>query len=292
MDPILSQYLEYLAIEKRHAANTVQAYRRDILSFLKSLGRQTLAEVTTGDIHSYMIAQRQGGCASTSMARRLSSLKSFYRFLVNEKLLDASPVEILTTPKQWRRVPDVLSIAEVDVLLSGPDTQTLLGSRDRAMLELLYATGLRVSELLAIKVSDLNLEVGFLRAMGKGSKERIVPLGDVARRTVQTYIAGARLELLQGRQTPVLFLNRRGVKMSRQGFWKNLKVYALKSNIKTNIYPHTLRHAFASHLLERGADLRSVQQMLGHSDISTTQIYTHVLQERMRQIHDQFHPRA
>ena len=202
-----------------------------------------------------------------------------------------NPAEILETPRKWRKLPHMMSLKDVDKLLSCPDINTAIGLRDQAMLEVLYATGMRVSELISVKGHNLDLVAGCLRTMGKGSKERIVPIGMVAIRSVEDYLLNSRPVLAKGQKVEELFLTRRAQAMTRQGFWKILKVYVKLSNIKANVSPHTLRHAFATHLLDRGADLRSVQQMLGHADISTTQIYTHVLEKRMLEVHDQFHPR-
>ncbi len=292
MKNILKEYTNFLKIEKRYSANTVQAYYRDISRFLQYAGEGPVETFDSTRIRSYLLKCLEEGLNSRSTARHLSSLKSFFNFLCAETYLKDNPAEILESPKLWRKLPNVISLDEVEALLACPDPKTLLGIRDKAMLEVLYATGLRVSELISLKMSDVDLQVGFLRSMGKGSKERVVPLGAVAQSAVQDYIDIARWVLLKGNTAHDLFITRRGCKMTRQGFWKILRACALKANIRTNISPHTLRHAFATHLLERGADLRSVQEMLGHADISTTQIYTHILQDRMRQVHDKFHPRA
>ncbi len=228
----------------------------------------------------------------TSIARSLSSIKSLFRYLCEDKLLKENPAEILETPRRWRKLPDILSLAEVDRLLRCPVLDTPIGLRNQAMLEVLYATGMRVSELISIKGHNLDLVTGSLRTMGKGAKERIVPIGMVARRSLEDYLLNSRPVLARGQRVEELFLTRRSKAMTRQGFWKLLKGYVRQCDIKTTVSPHTLRHAFATHLLERGADLRSVQQMLGHADISTTQIYTHILAKRMLEVHDRFHPRA
>ncbi len=292
MEFLQKEFLAYLSLEKRHAPNTVDGYSRDINKFFQFFKEKPLESIKTGDIQTFLIDLHQKKLSAASIARCISSLKAFFRFLTSEKFIKSNPVEIIETPKLWRKVPGVLSFDEIDALMKSPNLENVLGIRDRAMLEILYASGLRVSELIALKKSDLNFQVGYLRSMGKGSKERIVPIGEVARSAVNEYLNLSRPQLLKGNNVPEIFVTRLGRKMTRQGFWKLLKQYALKANIHTPISPHTLRHAFATHLLERGADLRSVQQMLGHSDISTTQIYTHILQERMKQIHDQFHPRA
>ena len=230
--------------------------------------------------------------ASSSIARCLSSIKSFCRFLCNENYLQENPAEILESPRLWQKLPRVISPAEVSAILEAPNPDTSIGIRDKAMLELLYATGVRVSELIALKTSDVDLRVGYLRTLGKGGKERVVPIGEIAQNAIEVYLEKSRIILLRGQLADEIFVSRLGKKMSRQGFWKILKNYVLLANISVNVSPHSLRHAFATHLLEHGADLRSVQEMLGHSDISSTQIYTHILEKRMRQVHDQFHPRA
>jgi len=292
MQKILKNYTDFLKIEKRYSTNTVQAYGRDISRFLDFSGEGPLEAFDSASIRSYLIKCLNEGHNSRSTARYLSSLKSFFNFLCSENYLKENPAEILESPKQWRKLPNVIGLDEVEALLACPDPKTVRGIRDKAMLEVLYATGLRVSELVSLKSSDVDLEVGYLRSLGKGSKERVVPMGAIALEAVQDYIDVARRVLLNGNTAHELFITRLGRKMTRQGFWKILKAYALKANIKTSVSPHTLRHAFATHLLERGAGLRSVQEMLGHADISTTQIYTHILQDRMRKVHDEFHPRA
>ncbi|MCH8156619.1 MAG: site-specific tyrosine recombinase XerD [Nitrospinae bacterium] len=292
MNTILKEYINFLKIEKRYSSNTVQAYYRDISQFFQFAGEGPVETFDSTCIRSYIMKCLEEGRNSRSTARYLSSLKSFFNFLCEENYLKDNPAEILESPKLWRKLPNIISLDEVEALLACPDPKTIFGIRDKAMLEVLYATGLRVSELVSLKSSDVDLQVGFLRSMGKGSKERVVPLGAIAQSAVQDYIDIARRVLLKGNTAHELFITRRGSKMTRQGFWKILRAYALKANIRTNVSPHTLRHAFATHLLERGADLRSVQEMLGHADISTTQIYTHILQDRMRQVHDKFHPRA
>jgi integrase/recombinase XerD len=216
----------------------------------------------------------------------------FYRFCVSEEKIETNPARLLGIPKLHQHLPDILSRDEVEALLSQPDVQTVLGKRDKAMLELLYATGLRVTELIDLRVNNINLDAGFVRTMGKGSKERIVPMGSQAMDALRQYLGGGRASLLKRGGSSCLFLSSRGRSMTRQGFWKIIKGYAMKAGIVRRVTPHTLRHSFATHLLEGGADLRSVQVMLGHSDISTTQIYTHVAREKLRSIHEKYHPRA
>ena len=292
MNEFISTYADFLKIEKRQSPNTIASYRHDINYFASYLLDKKLNDVNTGDVRSFLIFLREKGLASSTVARYLSSIKSFYRYLFVEKLILDNPIEVIDSPCSWRKLPNVLSVEEVDALIAAPDIKTSDGLRDFAMLELLYATGLRVTELISLKLSAVDLSVGYLRTLGKGSKERVVPFGDNARIAIENYLLRVRPSLSKKTQSTDLFLTRRGTSMTRQGFWKILKKYITKAKISGNVSPHTLRHAFATHLLERGADLRSVQQMLGHSDISSTQIYTHILKERMREVHDRFHPRG
>ena len=292
MNEFISTYTDFLKIEKRQSPNTITSYRHDINYFASYLLSKKLNDVNTDDVRSFLIFLREKGLATSTVARYLSSIKSFYRYLYTEKLILNNPIEIIDSPCPWRKLPNVLSAEEVDALIAAPDIKTSAGLRDHAMLELLYATGLRVTELISLKLSDVDLSVGYLRTLGKGSKERVVPFGDAARIAIENYILRVRPSVSQKTESTDLFLTRRGTTMTRQGFWKILKKYITKAGISGNVSPHTLRHAFATHLLERGADLRSVQQMLGHSDISSTQIYTHILKERMREVHDRFHPRG
>jgi integrase/recombinase XerD len=292
MNEFISTYADFLKIEKRQSPNTIASYRHDINYFASYLLDKKLNDVNTGDVRSFLIFLREKGLASSTVARYLSSIKSFYRYLFIEKLILDNPIEIIDSPYSWRKLPNVISTEDVDALIATPDIKTSDGLRDLAMLELLYATGLRVTELISLKLSAVDLSVGYLRTLGKGSKERVVPFGDAARIAIENYMLRIRPSLSKKTQSADLFLTRRGTAMTRQGFWKILKKYIAKAKISGNVSPHTLRHAFATHLLERGADLRSVQQMLGHSDISSTQIYTHILKQRMREVHDRFHPRG
>ena len=293
MNKYVSEYTDYLKIEKRQSQNTLAAYRRDVSRFAKYLPNKRLDDAKISDVRSFLVFLRnEEGLAPSSVARCLSSLKSFYEYLSVENLISENPTETIASPRPWRKLPNVMSVEEVDALITAPDINTLAGIRDLAMLELIYATGLRVSELVSLKMSAVNLEVGYLLSLGKGSKERVVPIGDVAKTAIESYVNNARPLFQKKRRSGDLFLTRRGNAMTRQGFWKILKKYSIKAKIEGAVSPHALRHAFATHLLERGADLRSVQMMLGHSDISTTQIYTHVLRQRMREVHERFHPRA
>ena len=293
MNKYVSEYTDFLKIEKRQSQNTLAAYRRDVSRFAKYLPNKRLDDAKISDVRSFLVFLRnEGGLAPSSVARCLSSLKSFYEYLSIENLISENPTETIASPRPWRKLPNVMSVEEVDALIATPDINTLAGIRDLAMLELIYATGLRVSELVSLKMSAVDLEVGYLRSLGKGSKERVVPIGDVAKTAIESYVNNARPLFQKKRRSGDLFLTRRGNAMTRQGFWKILKKYSIKAKIEGAVSPHALRHAFATHLLERGADLRSVQMMLGHSDISTTQIYTHILGQRMREVHERFHPRA
>ena len=289
---LADQFINHLRVERGLADNTVQSYSRDLMrffEFLKARERSPL-HACQDDIMDYMGALRRA-LAVRSCARHLSALKMFFRFLVSEGKIKSSPARLLGAAKLPQRLPGVLNRQEVDLLLSQPDASNHRGQRDKAMLEVLYATGLRVSELVGLKISNVNLEAGYVRMVGKGSKERMVPMGSKALETLKEYLFEGRPRLAKNRSSTYLFLNSRGGPMTRQGFWKIIKKYGRRAGIKNEITPHKLRHSFASHLLEGGADLRSVQVMLGHADISTTQIYTHITGERLKQIHEKYHPR-
>jgi integrase/recombinase XerD len=290
---LLDQFMNQLKVERGLSANTLAAYSHDLLTFFDFLGRKGVAplEVTQDDLIAY-VGEKRPHLSARSLARCLVSIRMFYRFCVSEEKIETNPARLLGIPKLHQHLPDILSRDEVEALLSQPDVQTVLGKRDKAMLELLYATGLRVTELIDLRVNNINLDAGFVRTMGKGSKERIVPMGSQAMDALRQYLGGGRASLLKRGGSSCLFLSSRGRSMTRQGFWKIIKGYALKAGIVRRVTPHTLRHSFATHLLEGGADLRSVQVMLGHSDISTTQIYTHVAREKLRSIHEKYHPRA
>ena len=289
---LADQFINHLRVERGLAENTIQAYSRDLVRFLGHLDKKGISPIgtTRKDITEY-IESLEGRLSLRSIARNVSAMKMFFRFLINEGKLTESPTRLLESLKLPRRLPGILSGEEVDLLLSRPDPSNSLGLRDKAMLELLYATGLRVSELIGLRIVNINLEAGFVRTIGKGTKERMVPMGDKARGALKSYIHEGRPGLLKGRNSQVLFVNSRGRQISRQGFWKIIKKYGIIAGIKKRITPHSLRHSFASHLLEGGADLRSVQVMLGHADISTTQIYTHISREHLKQVHEKFHPR-
>lgn len=294
MKAFLGEFLNYLSVEKGLSVNTILAYNSDLARFINRMevkGITAPDSVKRQDITDYLMSQKNNGLSGNSISRALVSIKMFYRFLVQERFAKEDVAGILDSPKIIRLLPDVLSIAEVDKLLSSPDLRDWMGIRDRAALELMYATGMRVSEVVELMMGGLNLDVGFIRCKGKGSKERIVPIGRKAKEAVVRYIEKVRPQLLKKGGDQHVFLSRLGRKVSRQSFWKMIKRCARVSRIKKVITPHTLRHSFATHLLERGADLRVVQEMLGHSDIATTQIYTHINKDRLKSIHRQFHPR-
>jgi integrase/recombinase XerD len=291
-DLLIDQFINHLKVERGLAENTIRAYSRDLSRFVQFLEKQRLSPqvVTQEHLLEYIISL-ESHLSIRSIARMLSTLKMFYRFLSTEGRIERNPARLMSLPKIPQRLPGLLSQSEVERLLSEPETSSPLGQRDKAMLELLYATGLRVSELVGLRMSNINLEAGFVRIMGKGSKERMIPMGTKAMEMLKDYMATGRRRLLRSGSSPFLFLNLRRNPLTRQGFWKIIRRYAVKAKIKTKITPHLIRHSFASHLLEGGADLRSVQVMLGHSDISTTQIYTHVSRERLKKVHEMFHPR-
>ncbi len=294
MERYLDLFINYLIVEKGLTNNTIDAYSRDLLGFINHLSEIKISDagvVAPLDIVKYIGKLRDSGISPRSSARKLTTIRMFYRFLNAEGYTKDNPTLLVELPKGISRLPKAISLEMVDMLLSAPDTKKPLGLRDKAMLEILYATGLRVSELVSLKVGDVNLDVGYLMAYGKGSKERIVPMGESAQMWVKEYILNARSRLCKG-HSETLFTNRSGRGLTRQGFWKVIKSYARKAKINISITPHTLRHSFATHLLERGADLRSLQMMLGHADISTTQIYTHVTTARLKEIHKKYHPRG
>ncbi|MFQ5596812.1 MAG: site-specific tyrosine recombinase XerD [Nitrospiria bacterium] len=301
MDPLIDQFLSYLSVEKGRASNTLSAYAQDLKRFSAFLcqGRPDgvplsgkLARIGRQEMVAFLAALRAESLSAASVARIVSTLRQFFKFLSAEGIVERDPLALIQSPQQAFRLPKVLHLSEVEALLDLQKGDAPGAVRNDAMIELLYATGLRVSELLRLLLSSVNLEAGYLIARGKGSKERVVPIGDCAIQKIQTYLEEARPALLKGRDSPDLFVSRLGKRMSRQAFWKILARYAREAGINTPISPHMLRHSFASHLLARGADLRSLQMMLGHADISTTQIYTHVARERLKRIHQKHHPRG
>lgn len=288
------KFLEYLTVEKGLSKNTIESYGRDLRRYLSFLNSQGLnpQKVLRKDLTAFLGGLRATGLSPGSVARSLSTIRGFHRFLISEGKEGVDPTENLERPKGFIRIPKTLSPEEVEALLKRPDPKKTLGLRDKTMLELLYATGIRVSELVSIKLRDVNLEVGYILTFGKGSKERVIPIHEKAIALIKDYLREARDKLLKKGDSPYLFLGHGGKPITRERFWQIIKGYALKAGIKKKVSPHVLRHSFASHLLEHGADLRSVQLMLGHSDISTTQIYTHVTSERLKRIHKEFHPRG
>jgi integrase/recombinase XerD len=295
MEQLLDQFLHYLIVEKGLSKNTIEAYSHGLTRFLNHLrekGVQDIREVGKFHIRGFLLALRRKNLNTKSIVRDLVAIRTFFRFLIQEGVLESNPGEELESPKVAKTLPEILTLKEIEQILEQPNLQTPLGIRDRAMLEILYATGMRVSELTRLPIHQVNLEGGYVLLYGKGSKERVVPLGSEAMKWVTVYLKTARGILSKGKEDPSLFINRSGKGMSRQRFWKSLKDYARKAGLRKRISPHLVRHSFASHLLERGADLRSVQMMLGHVDISTTQIYTHVAGERLKKIHKQYHPRG
>jgi integrase/recombinase XerD len=291
---ITEEYLDHLRVERGLAPNSLLAYGRDLarLGVYARGRRKTLLALRQADLADFMGNLRSAGLSPRSVARSVHCIRGLYRFAVREGRLPVDPMENLKAPRAFKGLPRSLTPAQVDALLEAPDATTPLGIRDRAMLEVLYASGLRVSELIGLKPGDLDLEVGLLTCFGKGRKERLVPVGGVAVRWVVRYLREVRPTLTKDGGDPSLFLNQRGRRLSRMGVWSIVRRHAVTAGVERVLTPHVLRHSFASHLLERGADLRSLQAMLGHADISTTQIYTHVTRERLRKLYDQFHPRA
>ncbi len=291
----LEQFVTYLKKERGLAQNTIIAYESDLQNFFVFLQEKSITDVEKVDkacIITFLLYLQKKGKATSTISRNLAVVKCFYQFLMRENDFIKDPTAHLETPKPEKRLPQILTIMETERLLSQPDLTGAIGLRDRAMLELLYATGIRVSELVSISEEDINLKMGFLRCRGTGARERIVPLGDMAIKFVNQYIEEGRQLLVRNRDEKALFVNHHGKGLSRQGFWKIVKKYASKAEIDKDITPHTLRHSFATHLLENGADLRSVQEMLGHADISTTQVYTHLKEIRLREVYTKSHPRA
>ena len=294
MTELVSLFLDSLSIEKGLSKNTTQSYGRDLgqyLRFLKKRGVTSPKSIQRKEIMDFLLSERDRELSPVSVARELVAIRMFHRFLVAEGKLAEDVTESLEAPKLWKHLPDVLSVEEVEVLLKAPNTREPQGVRDQAVLEFMYATGSRASEVSSVKVGSVNFDTGYTRIRGKGEKERLVPLGKVARKSLQRYLENVRAKWLKNRAEDALFLTRQGKKMSRQSVWAILKKNAKVAGVQKEIYPHILRHSFATHLLEGGADLRVVQELLGHSDISTTQIYTHVEKSRLKSIHAKFHPR-
>ena len=293
-EEMVDRFLDAIWMERGLSQNTLGAYRADLMTLGRGLSKnnKTIQDANKADLLGFIAARVESGAKPRSTARQLSSFRRFFRYIMREGLRDTDPTAEIEMPRIGRSLPKTLSEDEVDALLNAPNTDEPLGHRDRAMLELLYATGLRVSELINLKQSQINFNQGVLRIVGKGDRERLIPLGDESQRWLRDFINGPRMEILLERQTDYLFPTRRGDRMTRQAFWHIIKRYAEKAGIRRKLSPHSLRHAFATHLLNRGADLRVVQLLLGHSDLSTTQIYTHVARERLKDLHGEHHPRG
>ncbi|MBD7964632.1 site-specific tyrosine recombinase XerD [Fictibacillus norfolkensis] len=296
MNEHVQDFLQYIIVERALSKNTIDSYKRDLTQYVRYLQKveslETIHEIDRNHIIGYLLFLKENGKASTTLARNIASIRSFHQFLLREKVSSQDPSVHIETPKTERKLPKVLSTDEVEALLDTPASNDPFSQRDKGMLELLYATGIRVSELVQLNIGDVHLDMGFIRCIGKGNKERIIPLGKMAQTAIERYLHNGRSIMLKGKKTDALFLNHHGNRLSRQGFWKILKQLARKAHIEKELTPHTLRHSFATHLLENGADLRAVQEMLGHADISTTQIYTHVTKTRLKDVYSAFHPRA
>jgi integrase/recombinase XerD len=294
MPDVVASYLRHLEVERRVATNTHDAYRRDLARLSAFAATRGLAvdRLSRADLEQLVRGAVAGGLSPTSIARLVAAVRGFFRFLRVTGRLSENPADDLQAPRTFASLPHFLSLADVDALIAAPDVTTPRGLRDRALIETLYATGLRVSELVGLRLTDVRLSEGYVQCLGKGSKERIVPLGAEAAQWIERYESSARPVLMRGRPSPFLFVNARGGgRLSRLGVWKLLKAYGRQAGLRAPLSPHVLRHSFATHLLERGADLRAIQTMLGHADVSTTQIYTHVLEARLREVYDRFHPR-
>jgi len=295
MIALIDEFISYLSIERGLAENTLLSYRRDLTKFINYLNTKGVGsadKIKKNNITSFLMDERDKGLSANSVAREFAAIKVFYKYLVAERSIKENIASLVDAPRLWKHLPETLHLDEVEKLLKQPNFKKWMGIRDRACLELMYATGLRVSEIINLKIHDVNLDFGFVKCVGKGDKERIVPLGKQAKQAIYKYLARVRPKLVRkGISDSRLFLTRLSKGMSRQQFWKMIKKYARDARIKKEITPHTLRHSFATHLLERGADLRVVQEMLGHADISTTQLYTHINKERLKSIHHKYHPR-
>lgn len=292
--PLVERFLDNLWAERGLSDNSLQSYRHDLLNLQKRLAARgkPLGEATREDLLAVLAAEMQQGKSPRSLSRYLSAYRQFYRWLVREGKIDSDPVALIESPKTGRGLPKAISEAQIESLLAAPDTESMWGQRDKAMLELMYATGLRVSELVGLELSNINLNQGVVRVIGKGKKERLVPIGDEAHESLKAYLACGRPEILQGAQTDSVFVTTRKSGMTRQAFWYMVRRYAEICGMPRKLSPHMLRHSFATHLLNHGADLRVVQLLLGHSDLSTTQIYTHIAREGLKRMHEAHHPRG
>jgi len=294
MEGLVQKFVDFLEHEKGLSDNTLQSYRRDIvqyISYLNKMNITNIAGVNKTTIITYLLYLQKEGRATSTISRNLASIRSFYQYLYKLNMIEQDPTQDLESPKVEKKLPQILSTQEVELLLNQPKCVDLKGYRDKAMLELLYATGIRVSELINLNVDDVNIEMGFIKCT-KGNKERVIPLGSIAISALEDYLHKARGLMIQDPNEPALFVNCNGRRLTRQGFWKIVKIYKNQAKINKDITPHTLRHSFAAHLLENGADLRSIQEMLGHSDISSTQIYTQLAKNRIKEVYKKTHPRA
>lgn len=294
MKELVDEFLNYLSVERGLADNTIYAYRRDLnkyVDYLKRVRIDSIKNTTRNQISSFLSAQKDKKLSANSISRNLIAIKVFYQYLLRERYIKGDPASILESPKLWKRLPEVLDVKEMERLLDRIDTSSRQGIRNRAILELMYATGMRVSEVVGLNLNDLNLDVGFVKCRGKGGKERIVPLGRESSKWINKYLKSVRPKLSKFDSEHSLFLSRHGKSISRQTLWKIIVKSALRAKIKKDISPHTIRHSFATHLLQGGADLRVVQELLGHADISTTQTYTHIDKTRLKSIHHKYHPR-
>lgn len=296
MESFLKEYLANLKIEKNLSENTINSYKSDLTSFLNFIthsGIDDLSDIKTTQITSFFKLLKDAGLNESSAARYFSSLKGFFKYLYQNEYIKSNPVERISPPKISRKLPEVLNVREINLILEQPNVKDTIGLRDKAILELFYACGTRISELINIKVNDLFLSEEVIRVFGKGSKERLIPIGSSAIRWIVKYLKKSRPLLVKNiKSENYLFLNQRGTKFSRMGIWKIVRQYVKQAGIEKNVHPHTFRHSFATHLIEGGADLRAVQEMLGHSDISTTQIYTHIDRDYIKLVHKKFHPRG
>jgi len=294
MKQLISSFTVYLDKEKKLSKNTLESYERDICQYLEYLNNAGILDISLTNkttVITYLLNLQKNGKATSTISRNLASIRSFYKFLVLNKLIEIDPTVNLETPKIERRAPNTLTLQEVDTLLTQPLDNTNKGSRDKAMLELLYATGIRVTELISLNIEDISLDLGFIRC-SSGSKERVIPIGSIALNSLTKYMSDYRINFVKNQNEQSLFLNYYGNRLTRQGFWKIIKSYTEQAKIGKIITPHTLRHSFATHLIQNGADLRSVQEMLGHSDISTTQVYAHLMKNRIKEVYNKTHPRA
>lgn len=294
MEALIKEYMNFLEKDKQLSLNTLQSYKRDIeqyLTYLQQMNLNNISNTNKATIITYLLYLQKKGRATSTVSRNLASIRSFYQFIAKNNAIDHDPTSDLESPKVEKKLPQILSTQEVELLLEQPKCKDLKGYRDKAMLELLYATGIRVSELISLDLSDINLQSRYIRC-NKGPRERTIPIGSIAAEALQEYIDKARVHLVTDSSNEALFVNINGGRLTRQGFWKIIKLYKNQAKINKDITPHTLRHSFAAHLLENGADLRSIQEMLGHSDISSTQIYTQIAKNRIKEVYKKTHPRA